>query len=217
MMRSMTGMVGVAPTVEQPDDQRGLPGFITEQPKDNLKKGSFRKIPLLTGVTKDETANGILVKEIEKIWSNFDNFLTTLSSTINLNEFLNFNNITGQIVPPLLPDISGLKLNDYLKIAKGLPVPEIFNKLVETTTDAFFNLPAVLTVNEWSKKAPSFLYSFEYSGKKSRGKNFLSGLPLVTKSSNQKANAVAHGDELGYIFDSRDVFGNPINDSIVSK
>lgn len=55
----MSAHLGVVPAVETPDDRRGLPGFMTASPRDNLKKGQFKKAPLLTGVTKDETANGI--------------------------------------------------------------------------------------------------------------------------------------------------------------
>lgn len=53
------------------------------------------------------------------------------------------------------------------------------------------------------------MYSFEHVGQSSnRGATFLSGLPIVgnAKPSN---NTVAHGDELAYLFDARDIFGNP--------
>lgn len=55
----MSAHLGVVPAIESPDDKRGLPGFMTASPRDNLKNGQFRSAPLLTGVTKDETANGI--------------------------------------------------------------------------------------------------------------------------------------------------------------
>lgn len=59
MIKAMSAHLGVAPAIERPDDKRGLPGFMTAYPRDNLKKGEFQTAPLLTGVTKDETANGI--------------------------------------------------------------------------------------------------------------------------------------------------------------
>lgn len=62
MIKSLTGMAGTGPVVEGSDDKRGLPGFLTEDPETTIKNGTFKKIPLLTGVTKHETANGLLRK-----------------------------------------------------------------------------------------------------------------------------------------------------------
>lgn len=44
------------PAVEGEDDLRFLPNFLVGTPMDILKKGDFAKVPLLTGVTKDETS-----------------------------------------------------------------------------------------------------------------------------------------------------------------
>lgn len=75
-----------------------------------------------------------------------------------------------------------------------------------------FNLPAFLTFQEWSKNAPSFLYSFEYSGSNAKGSAFLQGLPVVA-GNNSIGNepVVSHGDDLAYLFDVRDLDGTPIN------
>lgn len=64
MVKSLTGGTGFIPVIETDDDKRGLPGFITETPEDSLTKEDFHAIPLLTGLTKDETANGFLRKII---------------------------------------------------------------------------------------------------------------------------------------------------------
>lgn len=46
--------------------------------------------------------------------------------------------------------------------------------------DALFNLPAFLTVNQWSQNgASTFLYSFEHLGKRQKGDVFLRGSPIV--------------------------------------
>lgn len=90
---------------------------------------------------------------------------------------------------------------------------QVIQKLTEATTDALFNLPALLTTQMWAKLAPAYLYSFEHIGKSSnRGSTFLNGLPIVgnTKSTNNAPEAVAHGDELAYLFDAQDIFGKPI-------
>lgn len=63
--------------------------------------------------------------------------------------------------------------------------------------------------------APSFLYSFEYLGTSGRGYHFLNGLPIVSKNKIDKT--VAHGDELIYLFDAFDLFGNPIEEAKINS
>lgn len=101
-------------------------------------------------------------------------------------------------------------------MSDGLQVEQILAKLTEATTDALFNLPALLTTRVWSKVAPAYLYSFQYSGEsKIHGSTFLNGLPLVSSSAPDK-NKIAHGDELIYLLDARDIFAKPIENSMVS-
>lgn len=55
------------------------------------------------------------------------------------------------------------------------------------------------------------MYSFEYNGSRSKGIHFLRGLLIVSEyADNMNSEVVAHGDELGYMFDANDLFGNPI-------
>lgn len=78
-----------------------------------------------------------------------------------------------------------------------------------------FNLPAFLTVQEWGKFAPSFLYSFEYSGENAKGSEFLKGLPVVAENNSiGDEPVVSHGDDLVYLFDVRDLHGTPINSEV---
>lgn len=94
-----------------------------------------------------------------------------------------------------------------MKVSKELGLAQVLTKLTEATTDALFNLPTLVTTKTWSKVAPAYLYSFEYSGRTDvRGSTFLSGLPLVADSSMSK-DKVAHGDELIYLFDARNIYG----------
>lgn len=86
------------------------------------------------------------------------------------------------------------------------------------TTDALFNLPAVLSAQIWGKTASAFLYSFEYKGSTSKGINFLRGLPIVSANNlNEGNNFTAHGDELGYIFNANDLEGNPLPEARLTK
>lgn len=86
---------------------------------------------------------------------------------------------------------------------------KILNKIIDITTDVFFNIPMTLTANLWSKYAPAFFYQFDYIGDaKGKGSNFLKPLPLVSKEHSK--GFIAHGDELPYLFDAHDVFGKRI-------
>lgn len=90
---------------------------------------------------------------------------------------------------------------------------QVISKLTEATTDALFNLPTILTAQTWTKMAPAYVYSFEHVSQKTvRGATFLKGLPIVgnTKPTN---NTVAHGDELAFLFDARDIFGKHIQNN----
>lgn len=113
--------------------------------------------------------------------------------------------------------MSGLPtLNEYLTIPENLSPEKILLKLIETTTDAFFNFPSVLTADLWGKFSSAFFYNFDYHGDiGSSGRNFLKPLPLVSK---QKTKGfVAHGDDLAYLFDAHDIYGNHINESEVKS
>lgn len=89
MVKSMNGMVSFSPNIESKDDQRGLPGIITDMPEENLKKEPEKKIPLLIGVSKHETANGISTNEILKIFKSGTEFLKATASTLRLQSLLN--------------------------------------------------------------------------------------------------------------------------------
>lgn len=106
-----------------------------------------------------------------------------------------------------------MSLTDYLKVSKELSAMQVLSKLTEATTDALFNLPAIMMAQTWTKAAPAFLYSFEHIGKSgNRGSTFLKGLPIVANA--QPANnTVAHGDELAYLFDARDIFGKNLTNA----
>lgn len=102
--------------------------------------------------------------------------------------------------------------------ADDLSPEKLFAKLVETTTDVFFNVPSVLTAELWGKwQQKAFFYQFDYVGEcEPSGRHFLKPLPLVSKQAGAKTT-VSHGDELGYIFDVHDVFGNRINGTNVNS
>lgn len=86
---------------------------------------------------------------------------------------------------------------------------KVLAKLVEATTDAFFNVPSVLTSQLWGKWSSSYLYQFDHvSDTKSSGKQFLKPLPLVSKGNSKGLSA--HGDDLGFLFDIYDIMGNKI-------
>jgi len=92
IVKSMSGLVGTSPNIETKDDDRGLPGIITESPKESMKKEPERKIPILIGSTKHETANIMNPKEVTKIFGSASNFLKLSMNTLKLNDLLNVTN-----------------------------------------------------------------------------------------------------------------------------
>lgn len=100
MIRAMSGGVGYAPVVESPSKQRALPGFIEDNPKEVIDNGTFKKVPLLTGVTRDETANGIDLKNIEKVFASATQFLNSIASSLKIG------GLVTDIVDGLLPGLS---------------------------------------------------------------------------------------------------------------
>lgn len=71
-----------------------------------------------------------------------------------------------------------------------------------------------MTAELWGKWSSAFFYQFEHVGdSEPSGKHFLKPLPLVSKRSSK--DMVAHGDELGFLFDICDVYGNKINSSLL--
>ncbi|XP_058447535.1 carboxylesterase 5A [Malaya genurostris] len=214
-VKSLTANVGISPAIEQTDDDRGLRGILVEEPSVTIsKETNTRNIPLLIGVSKDETANGIDIKEIETKFGTATNFLKTTSEIVGLKNFLKLNKSVDML------DSLGsvLDLSKYLEIPKSWNVTQVFDKLVEATTDAVFNLPAIVTAQSWSKAGKSYFYSFEHRSDNTRGSDFLSGLPLVAKqSSDRRKDAVGHGDELGILFDTHDIHGNLITKAVIKS
>ncbi|XP_035894929.1 cocaine esterase [Anopheles stephensi] len=215
LVNGVTPQAGLNPVIEEKDDGRGLLGLLTDKPEASLLAGDFPKIPLLIGVTKDETANAIDVKEIQSTFKGATNFLKKTSSLVGLDGFLN---VEKQV--QALDSVGGvLKLDKYLEIPSNWDVTQVLGKLVEATTDAVFNLPAVVSAQAWSKSSKAFMYSFEHRSDNTRGRDFLTGLPIVAKAGKNGADErlVAHGDELGLLFDTHDVFGNPIQSASVKS
>lgn len=58
-MLGLSGGLGSAPVAEGYNDGRSLPGFVQDDPKNDLEKSKNPKIPLLTGICKDETVKAV--------------------------------------------------------------------------------------------------------------------------------------------------------------
>ncbi|XP_017484544.1 PREDICTED: carboxylesterase 1E [Rhagoletis zephyria] len=221
LVKGLSGNVGFTPHIEGENDGRALPSLIVGEPEQQLRNGNFTPIPLLTGVTKHETANAVSLDTLNKIFGSAQQFLNSLTDALkDLTGFLRIDSLTGEIAKPVLPGLTSAltpTLNDLLKVPETLNLDQVLSKVIESTTDILFNLPAVLSTQVWSQLAPSFMYSFEYNGTRSKGINFLRGLPIVAETAaNNNTEVVAHGDELGYMFDANDLFGNPIPEAQLS-
>ncbi|KAL1488054.1 hypothetical protein ABEB36_015423 [Hypothenemus hampei] len=231
----LNGRLGTAPVVEGVNDGRSLPGLIQQDPVDSLYKQDNPKIPLLTGVTKDETTKAVkghFKSDVLKQLNSVPDFLNKLvkeglySSPVisklsgKLDKLGNVSQswITdgSKVLTELSDSYLPSNFQNYLKTQNN--IVEKLNKVSEATADALFNVPAFLTAQLW-KDAPTYLYSFEHAGNMARGWNFLQGLPLIGNSSNpeEDRNLVGHGDELAYLFDPQDMEGKPIRVSKPSK
>lgn len=62
-MGSLGGRLGTAPVTEGRNDGRSLPGLVQEEAMDDMDKGVNPKIPLMTGICKDETKRAVKGKE----------------------------------------------------------------------------------------------------------------------------------------------------------
>ena len=147
---------------------------MTDTPENFLSLGNLPGIPLLTGVVKDEAGGAILGKYKDEVSTKLKNgvdfvnkkLLTALQSSIP---------IIGKKTRDIVPQEFGKYLNVFGK-DNGTPSIAGIGKAIG---DAIFNVPALLTVQNWSKKSKAFLYSFDHKGKRNYGKDFLSGLPIV--------------------------------------
>lgn len=102
VVRTMNGMVGYQPTIDGNDNERSLSGFLQDDPRNVIKNGTFKIVPLLTGVTRDETANAINIKTIEKTFTTTTKFLDTVANSVRKS---GMGIEIGQMVGKLLPGV----------------------------------------------------------------------------------------------------------------
>lgn len=102
VVQTMSGMVVYQPIIDGEDDERSLPSFLQVDPRNVIKNGTFRPVPLLTGVTRDETANAIDVKMIEKTFNSSTHFLDSVANSVQ-NSGMGIK--IGQTVGKLLPGV----------------------------------------------------------------------------------------------------------------
>lgn len=181
----LAGVLGPGPVIDGKDDLRSLPNFMTQEPASALRLGSFPKIPLLTGVMKDETAGAIFGRYREEVQSKVQNIPNFLNENLirNLQSTIprfGDGNSSWQFVPEAF--------SKYLNIlgtnGESGTGDNVLGKVAEVTGDALFNAPAFLTSQEWSKRAKTFLYSFDHTNSRNSGQEFLAGLPLVDAKKN---------------------------------
>ncbi|XP_011882207.1 PREDICTED: carboxylesterase 1E [Vollenhovia emeryi] len=200
----LADLLGPGPVAEGSNDGRSLPNFMITSPEDSLKLGSFPSIPLLTGVMKDEAGGAILGQyknEVQKKLSTVPDYLTS--------DFIPY--LQGTI--PNLKNGSRLvpqAFRGYLDMFQGGGAPNTIQKVAEALGDSLYNAPAFLTVDHWSKRAKTFLYTFDHKGKRNYGKDFLAGLPIAdARSSDGNLN---HGDDLGFIFGRNTITGEKVSE-----
>jgi len=146
---------------------------MTASPEDSFRHGNFPSIPLLTGVMKDETGGAIFGQYKDEV----QNKLSTIPDYL-INDFIPY--LQGTI--PNMQNGSRFvsqAFRGYLNIFQSDGTPNNIGKVAEALGDSLYNAPAFLTVDYWSKRANTFLYTFDHKGKRNYGKDFLTGLPIV--------------------------------------
>ncbi|KAB0805013.1 hypothetical protein PPYR_01983 [Photinus pyralis] len=217
-----------SPVVEYKYDGRSLPPMVAGEPLENLVDKKCPKIPLLTGVTKDETKRAIhgrytlkkpvlhsffsgkFGKEIKEKLQSVQHYLDQVLVK-KLQSFTSFGkNLANQTLHNIWSVLDPLKFRKYVNVGRN-NIQEGLVRVAEMTVDALFNLPAFLTVDLWSKTgAPAYLYSFEHTTRKKRAHHFLMGLPIIGDDESDDTDMVSHGDDLIYLFEANSVNGTPI-------
>ncbi|KRT82713.1 hydrolase [Oryctes borbonicus] len=215
-LSGLSGLLSPSPVAEGVNDGRSLPAMVQREPLDDMSDGRRPNIPLLTGITKDETKravndqfrneivtnlkvipdylNKVLIKDLQS--------LTALTASVT-----NQSNAFWSILDPL-------NFRPYIQSTSNTIVDNL-SKVSEATSDALFNLPAFMTADLWSKNnTPTFLYRFDHFGKAPKGSAFLNGLSLVSRNAEAKEkDTVSHGDDLAYLFEPMNLDGSPLKES----
>uniref|UniRef100_A0A8D8PS43 Venom carboxylesterase-6 n=1 Tax=Cacopsylla melanoneura TaxID=428564 RepID=A0A8D8PS43_9HEMI len=198
------------PVVEGGNDQWSLPNAL-EYPVMELITSPSRvgNIPMMTGVTKEETGTGVKGGFKLDILSNLQQSANFINE-IMPNKLLSVN---SGLLPnqQIAETLKSLFLNpEYLSgLSKSIEgIQEDVNKIVQLTTDALFNLPMFLTSKVWSTTDKTFMYNFDFKPKKSTASHFLAGLPLIRGSEKLESAEISHGEDLIYLFDAKSLDGN---------
>lgn len=197
-LSGLSGDLGCAPVAEGYNDGRSLPGIIQGDPMSDLYKQKQPQIPLLTGITKDETKRAVKGKYREEIINKLKIIPDFLDKVLvkNLQSFIGIHRLTGtngtqKTSGSFLPFVNTSLFQNYIH-AKALDYKEGLERISEATGDALFNVPAFLTADLWAKRGvPTFLYRFDHCGKRKKGHVLLSGLPLVDSNTSGTNNTSA--------------------------
>lgn len=144
-MSGLSGDIGSAPVHEGYNDGRSLPGIVEAKPIDDLDKAKNPKIPLMTGICKDETKRAVkgplrhdIVDKLQNIPDFLDKILVNnLRGLVPID--LNLKNALGGVANSTLGGIANLiplNFQNYLQTnSKGLgdaldKVAEVTSKLV---------------------------------------------------------------------------------------
>nr|XP_022902159.1 esterase E4-like [Onthophagus taurus] len=207
----MSGLLSASPVTEGANDYRSLPSAVQYQPINDLTNGNSPQIPLLTGITKDETKRAVenrykneAINDIKSIPKFMEQHLVpTLQGLIGLG------NTTNKKDKGFWKIVDPLNFRGYLKINQDNILGSL-SAISEATSDALFSLPAFLTADLWSKTNTStFLYRFNHVGKARKGYKILEGSKLVDSDSKSISNNTycSHGDDLSYLFEPKNLDG----------
>lgn len=134
----LNGMLGAAPNAEGRFDGRSLPAAIEQPPMDDMTQGNIPKIPILTGITRDETKRAVesqyqseIIEKLKGIPNFMDQVLIkNLQNCTHINDAAkNGTKQSGGYFNLLNP----LQFRNYLKIARNNFIQGL-SKIAEATS-----------------------------------------------------------------------------------
>lgn len=169
------------PVIEDPETGK----FITELPLKILQSGNFNKVPLITGVNKDE--GDLTYSMTRQYYTTIDDYFFQHTLPVLLHFLTKYDHNLLNVSYAVKEEYyDGIDVNNSTQVARAS---------IDMNSDAAFKAPNDLFVRQLAANGvPVYMYVFEYVGSSSVF-NFTG------------EGEVSHSDELAYLFDTI-----PLND-----
>ncbi|PSN44361.1 hypothetical protein C0J52_19622 [Blattella germanica] len=205
VLAGITGLLGAAPCIDGSNDGRFLPNFLPDSPLDGLTNGKFPKIPLLTGVTRDETSSAVL-DLIGRLFNKTEELVqnATGDALFNLPAFQMaklWSKNVGKTFFYSFEQISKNHKHEGDKFLHGLPLVD--NKPITDDGNKLFNSADAAKLLLWSKTNNYLWWKM--------GAVYIilqKCYEWLYPQFQEWYKGIGHGDDLPFIFDYEPLHGN---------